>query len=241
VIAVALAVGEVLTPGLVFLGPVALAAGAAALADLLGAGAVGSLIVFIVCSIASLAFLRPIARRHVRLPALSRTGTDALVGRKAVVTRKVDAVGGRIRVGGEEWSAARTSTADPGRGQTVDIVKSRARPRSSSRIGFDGCLGPLIVLRRDRRLRAGLARANGARDPQARAGVVGNSDAIAHALARPHDHRAVRRSGETAARSPRAIVVRPAAAITQDNLVVNIDTVIYFQSGSPGDVRIANP
>jgi membrane protein implicated in regulation of membrane protease activity len=124
VIAVALAVGEVLTPGLFFLGPVALAAGAAALADLLGAGAVGSLIVFIVCSIASLAFLRPVARRHVRLPALSRTGTDALVGRKAVVTRKVDALGGRIRVGGEEWSArAYLDGQVLAEGQTVDIVQ----------------------------------------------------------------------------------------------------------------------
>ena len=124
VIAVALAVGEILTPGLFFLGPVALAAGAAALADLLGAGAVGSLIVFIVCSIASLAFLRPVARRHVRLPALSRTGTDALVGRKAVVTRKVDAAGGRIRVGGEEWSArAYLDGQILAEGQTVDIVQ----------------------------------------------------------------------------------------------------------------------
>src|SRR6266568_2003297 len=104
VIAVALAVGEVLTPGLFFLGPVALAAAAAALAALLGAGTVGSLVVFIACSVASLAFLRPIARRHIRLPALSRTGTDALVGRKGIVTRRVDTVGGRIRVGGEEWS-----------------------------------------------------------------------------------------------------------------------------------------
>jgi membrane protein implicated in regulation of membrane protease activity len=124
VIAVALAVGEVLTPGLFFLGPVALAAGAAAVADLLGAGAVGSLIVFIVYSIASLAFLRPVARRHVRLPALSRTGTDALVGRKAVVTRKVDAMGGRIRVGGEEWSArAYLDGQILAEGQTVDIVQ----------------------------------------------------------------------------------------------------------------------
>ena len=124
VLAVALAVGEVLTPGLFFLGPVALAAGAAAVAALLGAGTVGSIVVFIVCSLASLAFLRPVARRHVRLPAISRTGTDALIGRKAVVTRTVDAVGGRIRVGGEEWSA-RAYLEDQvlAEGQTVDIVK----------------------------------------------------------------------------------------------------------------------
>ena len=124
VLAVALAVGEVLTPGLFFLGPVALAAGAAAVAALLGAGTVGSLVVFIVCSIASLAFLRPVARRHVRLPALARTGTDALIGRKAVVTRRVDAVGGRIRIGGEEWSArAYLDDQVLAEGQTVDIVQ----------------------------------------------------------------------------------------------------------------------
>jgi membrane protein implicated in regulation of membrane protease activity len=104
-IAVALAVGEVLTPGLFFLGPVALAAGAAAAAALLGAGTLGSLIVFIVCSVASLAILRPIARSHLRLPALSRTGTDAMIGRKGVVTKQVDRHGGRVRIGGEEWSA----------------------------------------------------------------------------------------------------------------------------------------
>jgi len=124
VFAVALAVGEILTPGLFFLGPVALAAGAAAVADLLGAGTVGAFVVFIVCSIASLAFLRPVARRHARMPALSRTGTDALIGRKAIVTRKVDAIGGRIRVGGEEWSArAYLDDQVLAEGQTVDIVQ----------------------------------------------------------------------------------------------------------------------
>ena len=122
--AVALAVGELLTPGLFFLGPVALAAGAAAVASLLGAGALGSLLVFIVCSVASVGVLRPIARRHVRLPALSRTGTDALVGRKGVVTRRVDRHGGRVRIGGEEWTA-RSYLEDQvlAEGQTVDVIQ----------------------------------------------------------------------------------------------------------------------
>lgn len=123
-LAVALAIGEVLTPGLFFLGPVALAAAAAALASLLGAGTVGSLVVFIAGSLASLLVLRPIARRHVRLPALSRTGTDALVGRKAIVTRTVDVHGGRVRIGGEEWSA-RPFLDDQvlAEGQTVDVIQ----------------------------------------------------------------------------------------------------------------------
>jgi membrane protein implicated in regulation of membrane protease activity len=103
--AVLLAIGELLTPGLFFLGPVALAAVGAAIAAGLGAGLILQLIVFIALSLASLAFLRPIARRHIHMPALTRTGTAALVGKKALVLQRVDADGGRVRIGGEEWSA----------------------------------------------------------------------------------------------------------------------------------------
>ncbi len=123
-LAVALAIGELLTPGLFFLGPVALAAGAAACAAALGAGLIGSLLVFICGSFATLGLLRPIARRHVRLPALSRTGTDALVGRKALVTRQVDVHGGRVRIAGAEWSArAYIDDQVLAEGQTVDIIQ----------------------------------------------------------------------------------------------------------------------
>ena len=103
--AVALGIGEIFTPGLFFLGPVALAAVAAALMALIGLGLVVQLIVFILGAIASLAILRPIARSHLRMPASTRTGTAALVGRKALVVQRVDLHGGRVRIAGEEWSA----------------------------------------------------------------------------------------------------------------------------------------
>jgi membrane protein implicated in regulation of membrane protease activity len=124
VIAVALAIGEVVTPGMFFLGPLALSAGAAALAGLLGAGTVGSLIVFLVAALLSLGLLRPIARRHVRMPSISRTGTDALIGRKALVTRQIDAHGGRVKIGGEEWTA-RSYLGDEviAEGTTVDVIQ----------------------------------------------------------------------------------------------------------------------
>lgn len=105
VAAALLAVGELLTPGLFFLGPVALAAVAAAVTAGLGGGIVLQFVVFIAGSLASLALLRPIARRHLHMPAISRTGTAALVGTKALVLQRVDANGGRVRIGGEEWSA----------------------------------------------------------------------------------------------------------------------------------------
>lgn len=123
VAAVLLAIGEVLTPGLFFLGPVALAAAAAAIVALF-AGGIASVIVFIVASLLSLAVLRPIARSHIRMPALARTGTDALVGRRAVVTRRVDSVGGRVRIGGEEWSARSYLDNEVyAEGTTVDVVR----------------------------------------------------------------------------------------------------------------------
>jgi membrane protein implicated in regulation of membrane protease activity len=124
VAAVLLAIGELLTPGMFFLGPVALAAVGAAVAAGIGGGAILQLIVFIAVSLASLAFLRPIARRHIRMPALTRTGTAALVGTKALVLQQVDANGGRVRIGGEEWSARayfEEQTLEPG--ARVEVAK----------------------------------------------------------------------------------------------------------------------
>jgi membrane protein implicated in regulation of membrane protease activity len=105
IVAVALAVGEIFTPGLFFLGPVAVAAILAAVVAAVGAGAAIQLIVFIACAIASVTVLRPVARAHLRMPAMVRTGTAALVGAKATVVQRVDAGGGRVRIGGEEWTA----------------------------------------------------------------------------------------------------------------------------------------
>jgi membrane protein implicated in regulation of membrane protease activity len=102
---VLLTVGEILTPGLFFLGPVALAAVAGALASLVGAPLWLQLVVFVIGSFASLGLLRPIARRHLRMPHAIRTGAAALVGAPAVVLQRVDSQGGLVRIGGEDWSA----------------------------------------------------------------------------------------------------------------------------------------
>jgi membrane protein implicated in regulation of membrane protease activity len=105
ILAVLLALGELATPGLFFLGPVALATLPALFVALVGGAAWLQVLVFILGSLASLAFLRPIARAHLRMPAITRTGTAALVGARATVLQRVDADGGRVRIGGEEWSA----------------------------------------------------------------------------------------------------------------------------------------
>jgi membrane protein implicated in regulation of membrane protease activity len=104
IVAVLLALGELVTPGLFFLGPVALAALPALVVSFF-APAWLQVLVFILGSLASLAVLRPIARAHLQLPAITRTGAAALVGARATVLQRVDADGGRVRIGGEEWSA----------------------------------------------------------------------------------------------------------------------------------------
>jgi membrane protein implicated in regulation of membrane protease activity len=105
IVAVALAIGEIATSGLFFLGPVAVAALLALLVAAVGGSLLLQLIVFGVGSIASLLFLRPVARRHLRMPVQLRTGTEALVGARATVLQRVDDDGGRVKIGGEEWSA----------------------------------------------------------------------------------------------------------------------------------------
>jgi membrane protein implicated in regulation of membrane protease activity len=105
IVAVGFALGELATPGMFFLGPVALAAIPAAVVALIGGPAWLQVLVFILGSLGSIAVLRPIARAHLHMPALTRTGTAALVGARAVVLERVDANGGRVRLGGEEWSA----------------------------------------------------------------------------------------------------------------------------------------
>ena len=103
--ALLLAVGEIFTPGLFFLGPVALAAVVSAVAAVAGAAVWLQLLVFAGASLASLGFLRPLARAHIHMPPALRTGTAALTGAKATVLQRVDKTGGRVRIGGEEWTA----------------------------------------------------------------------------------------------------------------------------------------
>ena len=103
--AVLLSVGEIFTPGLFFLGPVALAAAAALVTAALGGAVWLQIIVFGVGSFAAIGLLRPIARKHLTMPRAIRTGAAALEGARATVLQRVDGRGGRVKIGGEEWSA----------------------------------------------------------------------------------------------------------------------------------------
>ena len=102
--AVVFGVGEVITTGF-FLAPFALGATAAAFISAVGGGFVVSGLVFLAISVGALVGLRPIARRHLRVPAQLRTGTAALVGRTATVVDEVSLAGGAVKIEGEVWTA----------------------------------------------------------------------------------------------------------------------------------------
>jgi membrane protein implicated in regulation of membrane protease activity len=106
VIACVLAIGEVMTTSF-FLAPFALGAAIAALASAVGLGVAASLAFFLVGSLGLLLFVRPIARRHLTMPAQLRTGTAALIGRSAVVVERIanDEGVGCAKIEGEVWTA----------------------------------------------------------------------------------------------------------------------------------------
>ncbi|MEY3733310.1 MAG: hypothetical protein RL347_669 [Actinomycetota bacterium] len=100
-----LAVVDLLTGGTLILLMIAGGAAAGGLASALGAPPAVSVGVFALVSVALLAVVRPIARRHMLTPRAVRTGVAALVGTEAVVLEAVDGNDGRIKLAGEVWSA----------------------------------------------------------------------------------------------------------------------------------------
>jgi membrane protein implicated in regulation of membrane protease activity len=105
-VACALAVGEMLTMGF-FLAPFSGGALGAAIASLVGAGTTGALLAFVVLSLILFGGIRPLARRHRRLPPRLRTGTAGLIGQRALVLERIanaEAVG-CVKIDGEVWTA----------------------------------------------------------------------------------------------------------------------------------------
>jgi membrane protein implicated in regulation of membrane protease activity len=87
----------------------------------LGIIAVGALVA---AAVAGLGFVLPIARRHLKQPPVLRTGPAALVGRRAQVLEEVTEHGGRVRIGGEVWSArSYDETLVIPAGSAVDVMQ----------------------------------------------------------------------------------------------------------------------
>lgn len=122
ILAAVLGTVEVMTTTLAF-GLVGIAALIAAGTGYLGAPAALQFGVFVAASAVGLGVARPFALRHIRQPPMLRTGTAALVGRSALVLEEVGPHGGRVRIGGEVWSArSYDETQVIPAGKTVDVM-----------------------------------------------------------------------------------------------------------------------
>lgn len=105
--------------------------GAAALATagvaLLGFPVAAQLITFIIASLGLLVLVRPVAARHLRDRSPDQVdGAQVFVGRLGVVSQPVDENGGRIKIGGDEWSAVAQTPLDRFEvGATVRVMEIR--------------------------------------------------------------------------------------------------------------------
>jgi membrane protein implicated in regulation of membrane protease activity len=120
-IAAVLGIAELMTATLDLLLLAVAGLAAAAIAGL-GFGVGLQLVAFAATAAAMITLVRPVARRHLTSHPQLRTGVAALIGREALVLSAVGREPGRVRIGGEEWSAR---SYDPDllipAGTTVDV------------------------------------------------------------------------------------------------------------------------
>ena len=98
----------------------------AALVSALGLDLTWQILVFAVVSLLTFLFLRPVAIRFLDRNTKSvKTNADALVGRRAVVSERIDAAQhtGRVAVDGDDWKAVSLDGAVLEKGVEVEIVK----------------------------------------------------------------------------------------------------------------------
>jgi membrane protein implicated in regulation of membrane protease activity len=108
------------------LGLLAVAALAAAAVAALGLGEFAQFVTFAVVAVAGLVGIRPLVKQQLRprYGPQHRFGVAALVGRQARVVQEVTGDAGRVRIGGEEWSArAYDETLVIPAGTTVDVIE----------------------------------------------------------------------------------------------------------------------
>ena len=125
VVAIILVIVEICTAGF---GSIcfAIGAGFAALVAGLGGSFVWQIVVFAVVSLLTFMFLRPVAIRWLdRKSKDVKTNADALIGRKAVVSERIDAEqhSGRVAVDGDDWKAVSADGSVIEKGATVEIIQ----------------------------------------------------------------------------------------------------------------------
>ena len=153
--ALVLGVIETLTVDLTFLMFAGGAVGGA-IAAALGASFLAQAIVFAVVSTLLLAAVRPWAKWQLlsTTPDM-RTNASALIGREATALTVIDERGGRVRLGGEEWSARLVDEARPavpppaqrGYAAPVQARPTRIEPGADVRVtAIDGAIAVVAPL-----------------------------------------------------------------------------------------------
>lgn len=105
----------------------AIGAGFAALAAGLGLESVTwQIVIFAVVSLLTFIFLRPVVMRFLEKKSKDvKTNAEAIVGRKGIVSERINATQhtGRVAIDGDDWKAASEDGSVIEKGQSVEIVK----------------------------------------------------------------------------------------------------------------------
>ena len=104
----------------------AIGAGFSALAAGLGANITWQIVIFAVVSLLTFIFLRPVVMRFLdRRSKDVKTNADAIIGRKGVVSERIDAEQhtGRVAIDGDDWKAVSEDGSVIEKGTTVEIVR----------------------------------------------------------------------------------------------------------------------
>ena len=125
VVAIVLVILEIMTAGF---GVICFAIGAvfSALVAGLGGSITWQIVVFAVVSLLTFVFLRPVVIRFLDKRSKDvKTNADAVIGRKGVVSERIDSAQhtGRVAIDGDDWKAISEDGSVIEKGAEVKIVK----------------------------------------------------------------------------------------------------------------------
>lgn len=125
VVAIVLVILEIMTAGF---GVICFAIGAvfSALVAGLGGSITWQIVVFAVVSLLTFVFLRPVVIRFLDKKSKDvKTNANAVIGRKGVVSERIDSVQhtGRVAIDGDDWKAISEDGSVIEKGAEVKIVK----------------------------------------------------------------------------------------------------------------------
>ena len=123
--AIVLVIVEICTAGF---GVLCFALGAAfsALVSGLGGSVTWQILVFVVVSLLTFIFLRPVVVRFLDKKSKDvKTNAEAIIGRKGIVSERIDASQhtGRVAIDGDDWKAVSEDGSVIEKGTDVEIIK----------------------------------------------------------------------------------------------------------------------